>query len=353
MNALIHGTNSRLQTSRLGLGTMNFGANVDKATAAELLDMALDHGVNLVDTAETYPFPPTAEYHGLSESFIGSWLNKSRKRNEIALISKIAGPSPHLDYLRDGNLSFDEQNINASIEQSLKRLQTDYLDIVLLHWPERATNTLGQLDYKPARKETSQSLIHDRIELALVALDKVLKAGKIRAYGISNETPWGVMRFLSYAEQLGLTKPTVLQQRYSLLDRSFDIGLAEVAHREDLGVISYSPLAFGLLSHQAHSEKEFRPGPRLSQTRKLHRYLHTNCVHAAKQYYELACDRGLDLSQMAIAYLLTRGYVTSVLIGASNKNQLAQNLGALNIRLDRNTLKAIDDIHHQRPNPCL
>ena len=341
-----------LKLSRLGLGTMNFGSNVDQSTACDLLDAALDSGINLVDTAESYPFPPDSAHHGLSETYIGKWLRESRKRDKIVLVSKIAGPSSHLRYLRDGNLRFDKTNLLEWIDQSLARLGTDYLDIGLLHWPERATNTLGQLDYKPAAKETARAA-GDAIHTTLETLDQLVKAGKIRTFGLSNETPWGVMRFLNDAEKLGLSKPRVLQQRYSLLDRSLDIGLAEIVHREGLSLMTYSPLGFGLLSHAAQVADKLKADSRLAATRKLHPYLKEECVHAANRYFTVAKENHLDLAQMAIAYLLARGYVTSVLLGVSNKAQLANNIGAMNLELEKSTLKAIDRIHLQRPNPCL
>ena len=353
MNAFRQLRESGIKCSRLGLGSMNFGTTVGQSAASELLDTALDYDINLVDTAETYPFPPAREHHGLSETYIGNWLRESRKRDRIVLVSKIAGPSAHLSYLRNGNLRFDASNIRASVEQSLTRLGTDYLDIALLHWPERATNTLGQLDYKPARKETSTARVTDAIEQALRALNELLEEGKVRTFGLSNETPWGVMRFLHEAARLDLRAPSTIQQRYSLLDRALDVGMTEVLHREGIGLMTYSPLAFGLLSHAAQTAEGHGDDSRLAKTRKLHPYLSDACIQAAHQYFKVAKDNELDLAQMAIAYLLTRGYVTSVLLGVSNQAQLANNIGALDIKLDKTTIKAIDNIHHQRPNPCL
>ena len=354
MNTYNQFGDSKIAVSRFGLGTMNFGTSVDQTMANTLLDSALACGINLIDTAETYPFPPAHNHHGMSEKYIGQWLKKSRKREDIVLVGKIAGPSSHLGYLRDGSLQFDKKNICASINESLSRLGTDYLDVAMLHWPARATNALGQLDYKPALKETSQSAIEAAIHGTIVALTELIEVGKIRTFGLSNETPWGVMRFLEIARRGSLSTPSGLQQRYSLLDRSLDIGLAEIVDREGLGLMTYSPLAFGLLSATAHDQSGgIRANSRLASTRKIHRYLNDASRESARQYFALAGENQLDLSQMAIAYLLTRRYVTSVLIGASNGTQLANNVRALDLILDKKILNAIDKIHYQRPNPCL
>ncbi|MEM7466612.1 MAG: aldo/keto reductase [Pseudomonadota bacterium] len=342
-----------IQLSEIGLGTMNFGANVDERTASAQLDFAVAEGVNLVDTAETYPFPPTEQTHGASESIIGRWLQKSKQRHNLYLVSKVAGPSTHLDYLRDGDLRFARPNLRSWLDDSLSRLRTDYLDIGLLHWPERATNVLGQLDYKPAKKETLAGAASDNIFAALSAMGELVAAGKLRYIGLSNETPWGVMRFLQCAAQANLTKITLIQNPYNLLNRSFDIGLAEVVHRENLGFLAYSPLAFGLLAAKHLSAGRALPDTRLTSTAKLHRYLSEDSRAAANVYFDVATRFNVELSQMAIAYSLTREYVTSVLVSASNSEQLASNINAVALNLDKSILKAIDKIHRQRPNPGL
>lgn len=345
--------NTDLQISEIGLGTMNFGYSVAQSAAHEQLDVALSNGINLVDTAETYPFPPSAKNHGLSEQFIGSWIQKSRQRSKIILLSKIAGPSAHLDYLRGGSLKFDSTNINAAVEQSLLRLKTDYLDVVLLHWPSRATNTLGQLDYKAARKEQSADAVKADIEQALRAMQEVIDQGKVRYFGLSNETPWGLMQFISAAKEHGLPKVILMENAYHLLNRSFDIGLAEIADREEIGLLAYSPLAFGLLSGKHHHANGVLAGTRLYETRKFHQLLTDKCVSQAEKYVDLAALHDLDPAQMSIAYLLTRRYVRSVLIAASNTRQLEANITAAQTVLPKNLINAINKIHRQFPNPCL
>ncbi|MGR8949300.1 MAG: aldo/keto reductase [Gammaproteobacteria bacterium] len=345
--------NSSLSVSEIGLGTMNFGTTVDEGLASKIVSFALERGINLIDTAETYPYPPSAATHGLSETILGNCLKSSGRRDQLVVVSKIAGPSSHLEYLRDGRLMFDRRNVSTWINETLIRLQTDYLDIALLHWPMRATNTLGQLDYKPARKEADSQAIVDSIEQSLFVLNEQIAAGKIRYLGLSNETPWGVMRYLQVAERLGHPRIVTLQNRYNLVDRSFDIGLAEIVDRESIGFMAYSPLAFGLLSKKSHLAPGQSKNSRLMITKKLHRYLSKNCRHAAQQYLSLAQDHEVDFAQMAIAYLLSRRYVTSVLVGATNLEQLSDNLAATENELEKNLLTAINKIHRQHPNPGL
>ena len=342
-----------LMVSEIGLGTMNFGHDVEPQLAKQLLSIAVERGVNLLDTAETYPYPPTANTYGHSENIIGRWLNDVRCRDQLVLVSKIAGPSSHLPFVRDGQSKFNRQNITAWLEQTLRRLRTDYLDIGLLHWPERATNTLGQLDYKPARKETSPPAALRDLEETLIALNDSVTAGKIRYLGLSNETPWGIMSFLRLAERLGLAKIAVVQNRYHLLDRSFDIALTEIVEREALGFMAYSPLAFGLLSSKFSPQSGAQENSRLERTKKLHPYLSKASIAAAEQYHRLAADFGIDIAHMAIAYLLSRRYVSSVLVGASSSEQLTHNLSATDHQLNKQLLTAIDKIHRLRPNPCL
>lgn len=342
-----------IPVSEIGLGTMNFGHTVSEGDAQRQLDAAYSQGINLIDTAETYPFPPTASNYGLSERYIGNWFKKSGNRANVLLTTKIAGPSPHLNYVRNGNLGFDQNNINVAVDDSLRRLQTDYIDILFLHWPNRATNTLGQLDYKPAQKERSAKKVKDSILETLSALENTVAAGKVRFLALSNETPWGVMQFLTTARENGLPEIIAIEEAYHLLNRRVDLGLAEVVDREQLGLFAYSPLAFGLLSSKHHQPHGILDDSRLNKTRKFHPYLSENCIRQAKKYIDLAARYNMDPAQMSIAYLLTRGYVTSVLVAASKLNQLEANIDATQIELPKDLINAIDKIHRQFPNPCL
>ena len=332
---------------------MNFGESVGETAAHAQLSFAADNGVNLIDTAETYPYPPSADKHGLSETFIGNWFKHSGSRAKTCLVTKIAGPSAHLRYLRGGDLDFEKSHLITSVEESLARLQTDHIDIALLHWPFRATNTLGQMDYKPAKKERDPLNVKSDIKQTLEAIDELIVAGKVRYFGLSNETPWGVMQFLATAKEHGLPRIVTLQNRYHLLDRHFDVGLAEIADREEIGLMAYSPLAFGLLSAKHHGDTGILKNTRLDGTKKLHRFLSETSLSVAKKYVDLAASYEINPAQMAIAYLLTRRYVTTVLVSASSLDQLDINLSAPQIVLPKNLLKDIDKIHRQYPNPCL
>lgn len=345
--------NGDLQLSEIGLGTMNFGQTVDSASAFAQLDFALERGVNLIDTAETYPFPPNAATHGLSEQMIGHWLRTNGRRDKLILATKVAGPSAHLHYLRGGNSDHGRAHLESAINDSLRRLSTDYLDLAFLHWPARATNSLGQLDYKPAKKEPNQHRVKDAMLCTLEALDDLIRRGKVRYFGVSNETPWGLMQFLRLAEINNLPIATCIQNPYHLLNRSFDIGLAEIADRENIGLIAYSPLAFGLLTDKHHRGSGPQTDTRLVRTQKLHRFLSNSAVSAAKKYHALAQKFDIDVAQLAIAYLLTRRYVSSVLVSASDLSQLANNLDAPNQSLPQDLLSAIEKIHRQSPNPGL
>ena len=344
---------SDLWVSEIGMGTMNFGRDVDAKIARKLLSLAVEYGVNLIDTAETYPYPPAQDSYGESEKIISHWLRETKLRDQITIVSKIAGPSSHLPFLRSGHLSFDKPNIATWIDQTLQRLGIEYLDVALLHWPERATNTLGQLDYKPAHKEPDPRSALAAMEGALDALNDTVLAGKIRYIGLSNETPWGVMSFLNLADKLDLEKIVVVQNRYHLLDRSFDIGLAEIVERESLGFMAYSPLAFGLLSAKYSPQAGAQENSRLHASKKMHPYLKATSTAAAAKYHSLATQYGVDIAQMAIAYLLSRRYVSCVLVGASSEQQLTHNLSSNDLHLEKKLITAIDKIHRQHPNPCL
>ncbi|HGX92583.1 MAG TPA: NADP(H)-dependent aldo-keto reductase [Candidatus Tenderia sp.] len=333
-----------LNVSSLCLGTMTFGEQNSEADAHAQLDYALAAGINFIDTAEMYPVPPKAETQGLTEQYIGSWLKARGGRDKIVLATKVAGPS--FDYIRDGNLRFDRRNIEAALNASLKRLNTDYIDLYQLHWPERKTNYFGQLGYihHPDDRWT------DFAE-TLSVLDEQIKAGKIRHVGLSNETPWGTMKFLQLAEQEGLPRMASIQNPYSLLNRSFEVGLAEVSHREDIGLLAYSPLGFGVLSGK-YLQHPWPADGRITLYERFRRYTSEQAAAATQAYVELARDHDLAPAQMALAFVTCRSFVTSNIIGATNMAQLKQNIDSIDISLSPQVLEGIEAIHQRYTIPC-
>jgi aryl-alcohol dehydrogenase-like predicted oxidoreductase len=336
---------SPLKVSALSLGTMTFGEQNSEAEAHSQLDCAIDAGVNLIDTAEMYPVPPKANTQGETERHIGSWLARHGQRDQLVIASKVAGPADWLSYIRDGDLHLDRPNIEAALDQSLQRLQTDYIDIYQLHWPDRKTNYFGSLGYQHPKHE-----IATPIEETLEVLGDLKKAGKIRHIGVSNETPWGVMRYLQIAEQKELPRVVSIQNPYSLLNRSFEIGLAEIAHREKCGLLAYSPMAFGVLSGKYLHGKRPAKG-RLTLFDRFTRYTNPQASAATEQYVALAREHALDPAQMALAYVTSRPFVTSTIIGATTQQQLQTNLDSIHIKLDQALLEEIEKIHTAHPNP--
>ena len=337
-----------LKVSVIGLGTMTYGEQNTEAEGHEQIDYALDHGVNLLDTAEMYSVPPHQETYGSTERIIGTWLKKSGKRHKVVLCTKVAGPTQvlELDYVRGGNNVLDRKNINAAVEASLQRLQTDYIDLYQLHWPGRSTNFFGQLGYQHAENEKTVP-----IEETLEALTDLVRAGKIRHAGLSNETPWGVYRFLRAAEQRGLARVVSIQNPYNLLNRSFEIGLSEMAIRENIGLLAYSPLAFGVLTGKFLNGAR-PPEARVVRWARFARYNGEIADRTATAYVDIARRHGLDPAQMALAFVNRQRFVASNLIGATTMTQLKTNLGSAEIRLSQEVLDAIEAVHRAQPNPC-
>jgi len=335
-----------IKVSALCLGTMTYGEQNSEADAHQQLDAALAAGINFIDTAEMYPVPPISETQGLTESYIGSWLKARSNRDQIILATKIAGPSASFSYLRGGKLGFDRSNIEVALNQSLKRLQTDYVDLYQLHWPERSTNFFGQLGYQHQPNESFTAF-----EEVLTVLSELVQAGKIRCIGLSNETPWGTMRFLQLAEQLNLPRMVSIQNPYSLLNRSFEVGLAEIAQREDVGLLAYSPLAFGVLSGK-YLDGTWPADGRLTLFDRFQRYTNPQGVAATRAYVELAHDHGLAPAQMALAYVTSRPFVTSNIIGATTMAQLQQNIDSTDLSLSSEVRDAIEALHQQHTYPC-
>lgn len=332
-----------MEVSRLCLGTMTFGEQNTEAEAHEQLDRAVAFGVNFIDTAEMYPVPPQANTQGLTERYIGSWLKQRSTRDDVIIASKVTGPG--LDHIRGGP-RLTREHIHQAIDASLARLNTDYVDLYQLHWPERKTNFFGKLGYTHHEDEDTTPL-----EETLSALKELVDAGKIRAVGLSNDTPWGVMKSLELSDRLDLPRVASVQNPYNLLNRTFEVGLAEIAHREDVGLLAYSPLGFGVLSGK-YLQGARPPKGRLTLFERFSRYTSTEAETATQAYVELAQQHGLDPAQMALAFVNTRSFLTSNIIGATTMEQLESNLASESLKLDDEVLDAIDCIHHKMPNPC-
>jgi aryl-alcohol dehydrogenase-like predicted oxidoreductase len=335
-----------LNVSVLCLGTMTYGEQNTEQEAFQQLDMAMDAGVNFIDTAEIYSIPPRAETMGSTETMIGRWLRQRGCRERVIIASKVAGPGRDwLPYIRGGNNHLDRSHILAAVDASLRRLQTDVIDLYQLHWPERHTNLFGALGYVH-EDDAGATLMLETLQ----TLGELVDSGKIRHIGVSNETPWGVMHFLRLAESHGLPRTVSIQNPYSLLNRTFEIGLAEVSHREDVGLLAYSPLGFGVLSGK-YLDGNLPEDARLTRYPHYDRYSNPQAQRATRDYVHLAQEHGLDPAQMALAYVTGRPFVTSNIIGATNLGQLRSNLESVEIQLSDEVLGEIDAIHQRHPNP--
>ncbi|MEL5384365.1 NADP(H)-dependent aldo-keto reductase [Serratia ureilytica] len=330
---------SSLEVSVLGLGTMTFDEQNSEADAHAQLDYALAAGVNLIDTAELYPVPPRPETQGLTESYIGSWIKARGNREKIVLASKVSGPVRGTDSSIRPQQALDRKNIRAALDASLKRLNTDYLDLYQLHWPQRATNCFGKLNYQYTDDKATVTLLE-----TLEALTEQVRAGKIRYIGVSNETPWGVMRYLQLAEKHELPRIVSIQNPYSLLNRSFEIGLAEISQHEGVELLAYSSLAFGTLSGKYLNGAK-PAGARNTLFTRFNRYSGQQTQRAIAEYVALAKKHGLDPSQMALAFVRQQPFVASTLLGATSVEQLKINLDSLDVILDEDVLQALEEIH--------
>ena len=335
--------NSDLTVSEITLGTMTFGQQNTLADACAQLDYAVAQGVNFIDTAEMYPVPAKAETQGRTEEYVGQWL-KSQARDKLIIGTKVAGPARGMGWIRNGPESLDRANIMAAIEGSLQRLQTDYIDLYQIHWPARNVPMFGKSNYNPALERPSTS-----VEEQLTVLSELVKSGKVRHIGVSNETPWGVAEFLKVAERLGLQRIISIQNPYNLINRTFEIGLHEMCHREQISLLAYSPLAFGLLSGKYVSN------PAESGRMTLYpdfgqRYKKINVPAAVAAYTQLAEQHGISPAQMALAYIRSRPFVASTIVGATTMQQLQENLSS--IELNAEVLKSIEEIHLRYTNPA-
>ena len=337
---------SGIRVSALCLGSMTWGEQNTEAEGHAQLDRALDRGVNFIDTAEMYAVPPRAETYGRSEEIIGSWLAARRCRDKVVIASKVTGPSSRFPYIRDGKPRLNRQHIEAAIDGSLKRLRCEEIDLYQLHWPDRNTNTFGSLAYSHDENEEQVPL-----EETLGVLDDLVKAGKIRCYGVSNENPWGVMKLVALAER-GLGPRLVsIQNPYSLLNRSFETRLGEVALREDCGLLAYAPIAAGTLSGKYLNGQQPK-GARLTLFPENTRYRGPRAEAAIAAYVGLAQEHGLDPAQLALAFVLRQPFTTAAISGATSMKQLESNLDAVELALPESLLQGIEEIHKTYTYPC-
>ena len=334
-----------IKVSKICLGTMTWGNQNTEAEGHAQMDFALDHGVNFFDTAELYPVPATAETQGLTSKYIGTWLKKNNTRDKVIIASKIAGIGDYTAHIRTSG--FSANTIKEAIDLELGRLQTDYIDLYQLHWPERHTNTFGVRDFKPSPNDPWVDNFND----VLHALKSFVDAGKIRAIGISNEKAWGTMRYVEEIRKDNLTSISTAQNAYSLLNRVYEGDLAEVSLRENIGLLAYSPLAFGVLSGK-YIEGTAADNARLKLFPRFARYSSTQSTEATKQYMKLAQDLGISLTTLSLAFVNQRPFVTSNIIGATNLDQLKENIESINTELTQETLDRIDAIHATIPNPA-
>ena len=332
------------EVSKICLGTMTWGQQNTEAEAHEQISYALDRGINMLDAAEMYPVPPRAETQGRTEEYIGTWFKKTGLRDKYILATKAAGANPEFHYLRGGP-RFTREQLMEAVDGSLRRLQTDCIDLYQLHWPDRYTNFFGQRGY--LHREQPETPIDETLR----ALQELVAAGKIKTIGLSNETPWGTMKFLELADREGLPRVESIQNPYGLLNRTYEIAMAEVSHREDVGLLAYSPLGMGLLTGKyRHGAKP--EGSRMAVFERFTRYDGKETLEATEQYLQLADEHGLNPTHMALAFVNTRPFVLSNIIGATSMDQLKMNIDSLDVTLNKDVLKGIEAIQQRIPNPA-
>ncbi|MBC8260190.1 MAG: NADP(H)-dependent aldo-keto reductase [SAR324 cluster bacterium] len=344
--------NSGIAVSCLGLGTMTFGEQNSEEEAFAQMDCAFAAGINFIDTAEMYPVPPQEKTFTRSEQIIGKWLQQRKCRQHVVLASKIVGPTVESramgSYIRDGSNHLTAKNLKSALEGSLSRLKTETIDLYQIHWPDRNVNIFGKRGFEAPEDAEIENV---EISETLAALEDLRSAGKIRAFGVSNETPWGMMRYLSLSEKYGWKKVVSIQNPFSLLNRTFESGLAEITYRESVGLLAYSPLAFGMLTGK-YLEGQKPAQARLTRFSRFQRYQTKNALKATRDYVRLANEHALDPAQMALAYVRSRPFLTSVLLGATSVRQLETNLASAELMLSDEVLAGIEAIHNRIPNPC-
>ncbi len=335
-----------LSVSRLCLGTMTFGQQNNEAEAHAQLDMAADHGVNFLDAAEMYPFPSAVELYGRTEEIVGSWLAKPGNRRRMVVATKITGPGSRFPHIRDGDLKFNRTHLARAVDDSLKRLGIDCIDLYQTHFPERPANYFGKLGY--AHNETATWTPYQE---TLEAMDELIAAGKVRAFGVSNETAWGLMALLGLSEKNRHNRVAAIQNPYSLINRTFEVGLAEAAIRENCGLLAYSPLGFGALTGK-YLDGALPEGSRQSLFPSFTRNFKPQGIAATARYVALAREHGLEPSQMALAWVHSRQFLTSSIIGATTLDQLKSNLESEALVLSDAVIAGIEAIHAEIPNPA-
>jgi len=335
---------TEIKVSKICLGTMTWGNQNSEMEAFEQLDLSVERGVNFIDTAELYPVPAEAETSGRTSEIIGKWLRKKKNRDKLVIATKIAGPGDYTKHIRTGG--FSPKSIEDAINKSLKRLQTDYIDLYQLHWPERSTNFFGIRDYKHNYKDKW----NDNFNEILNSLDGFVKQGKIRNIGISNEKSWGAMRYIEESNKYNLPRVVTIQNAYSLLNRPFEGDLAEISIREGLGLLAYSPLGFGVLTGK-YIRGTASDNARLKLFPRFSRYSSTEATNATKEYLKIALDNQLSLTQMSLAFVNQQPFVTSNIIGATNLKQLEENISSIEVNLSEEVLSKINEVHSKIPNP--
>jgi len=334
---------TEIKVSKICLGTMTWGTQNTKQEAFEQMDYALENGVNFFDTAELYPVPASAETYATTERYIGEWLESRKSREKIILASKIVGPGDYTAHIR--KTGFKGDSIETALDQSLKRLKTDYLDLYQLHWPERLSNYFGNRNFKYFNDSWE-----DNFQEILLKLKKTIDSGKVRHVGLSNENPWGIMKFLEYSKN-ELPKMITIQNPYSLLNRLFEIGSGEICKRENVGLLAYSPLGFGVLTGK-YRNGNVPKNSRLTLFPTMARYTNDNCKNATELYHQIAEKHNLTLTELALAFVNDRPFVTSNIIGATNIQQLKENIDSINTKLSKEILDEINQAQERIPNPA-
>ena len=338
--------NTDLDVSTICLGTMTWGEQNSEKEGFEQMDFALSQGVNFWDTAEIYSIPMREETYGETEKIIGNWFQKTKKRNDVVLATKVCGNTSN-KYIRGGGNSFGKKKITEALDESLRRLKTDYIDLYQLHWPERSTNFFGDYGYEHDENDEDWTPFEEILE----SLKKFVEQGKIRYVGLSNETAWGLSKFLELSKMKGLPKMMSVQNPYNLLNRTYEVGLAEISIREQSGLLAYSPLAFGYLTGKYRNNK-LPAKSRMQLFKNFNRYKNENGQKAIDEYYKISKKYNLDFTQMSLKFCEIQHFTTSVIIGATTMEQLKTNIESVNVSLSNEIIDEINEIQKKYPNPC-